>query len=226
MSHADRSPSWEEENVPAAASPASTILSLQIGVIIVAALYFAREVLVPITVAVLLSFVLSPLVKFLRRLRLGRIPSVLIAVLLAIGIIAVIGTIIGSQVAQLTRHAPEYASTIEKKVLTVRELALDKISGVVEHFGYDVKSGQTSTTPPSTPRADSPPSRAASARCPAIKSVSAAGKISVAGPVTIRHIRDHCGRRHFCAAAEGGFARSYDPIVRLHGFASDDRGDG
>ncbi|MGX4770206.1 AI-2E family transporter [Bradyrhizobium guangdongense] len=157
MSHADRSPSWEEENVPAAASPASTILSLQIGVIIVAALYFAREVLVPITVAVLLSFVLSPLVNFLRRLRLGRIPSVLIAVLLAIGIIAVIGTIIGSQVAQLTRHAPEYASTIEKKVSTVRELALDKISGVVEHFGYDVKSGQTSTTPPSTPRADSPP---------------------------------------------------------------------
>jgi predicted PurR-regulated permease PerM len=38
-------------------------LSLQIGVVIVAALYVAREVLVPITVAVLLSFVLLPLVN-------------------------------------------------------------------------------------------------------------------------------------------------------------------
>src|SRR3954466_2365477 len=122
MYHADRSSSWEEEAVPAASSPASAVLSLQIGVVVVAALYLAREVLVPITVAVLLSFVLSPLVNLLRRLRLGRVPSVLIAVLLAIGIIGVIGTIIGSQVAQLSSRAPEYAATIEHKVSKVREL--------------------------------------------------------------------------------------------------------
>ncbi|MGY3479496.1 AI-2E family transporter [Bradyrhizobium ottawaense] len=135
MSNADRSPSWEEENVPAASSPASNLLSLQIGVVIVAALYVAREVLVPITVAVLLSFVLSPLVNFFRRLRLGRIPSVLVAVLLAIGVIGTIGTAIGSQVAQLTRHAPEYAATIEKNAANAREFALDKMSGVLEHLG-------------------------------------------------------------------------------------------
>ncbi|WP_453944501.1 AI-2E family transporter [Bradyrhizobium sp. USDA 372] len=138
-------------------SPASTLLSLHIGVVIVAALYVAREVLVPITVAVLLSFVLSPLVNFFRRFRLGRVPSVLIAVLLAIGIIGVIGTVIGSQVAQLTHRAPEYAATIEKKVSNVREFALSKLSGVLEHLGYEGKSGQTSAAPPSSsPNVDSP----------------------------------------------------------------------
>ena len=82
MSNADRSSSWEEENVPAASSPTSTILSLQIGALVVAALYLAREVLVPITVAVLLSFVLSPLVNFLRRFAARPNPLGLIAVLL------------------------------------------------------------------------------------------------------------------------------------------------
>jgi len=154
MSIADRSSSWEEENVPAAASPASTILSLQIGVVVVVALYFAREVLVPITVAVLLSFVLSPLVNFLRRLRLGRIPSVLIAVLFCDR-----NHRCHRDHHRIPSHAidaaPEYAATIEKKVLTLQEFALDKMSGLVGHLGHDVKSDQTSVTQPSAPKADS-----------------------------------------------------------------------
>jgi predicted PurR-regulated permease PerM len=46
-----------------AAAPAenSPVLSLQIGVVVVAALYFAKEVLIPVTLAILLSFVLAPL---------------------------------------------------------------------------------------------------------------------------------------------------------------------
>jgi len=49
----------------------------------VAALYFGREVLIPVTLAMLLSFVLSPLVELLRRIWLGRILSVVLAVVLA-----------------------------------------------------------------------------------------------------------------------------------------------
>ncbi len=59
--------------VPPAETPgASGLLTLWIGVVIVAALYFAREVLVPITLAVLLSFLLAPLVHLLRLIHLGR----------------------------------------------------------------------------------------------------------------------------------------------------------
>ena len=104
-----------QESVPAASTPALTsILSLRVGAVVVAAHYLAREVLVPITVAILLSFVLSPLVDLLRRFRLGQIPSVLVSVIAAIAIIGLIGTV-GSQVTQLASHAPEYAGTIEKR---------------------------------------------------------------------------------------------------------------
>ncbi|WP_407168700.1 AI-2E family transporter [Bradyrhizobium sp. ORS 111] len=140
-----------DESVPAASGPTVTsILSLQVGAVVVTALYFAREVLVPITVAILLSFVLSPLVNLLRRLRLGRVPSVLMAALLAIAVIALIGTVVGTQVAQLAGKAPEYAVTIEKKVESVRGYALDKLSGVFERAGYNPKLGspQRSAEPP------------------------------------------------------------------------------
>src|SRR5215470_6331401 len=72
-----------------------------IGAITVAALYFGREVFVPVALAILLSFVLAPLVRILRRLRAGRVPSVLIAVLFAFLVISGIATLIGSQAADL-----------------------------------------------------------------------------------------------------------------------------
>ena len=61
----------------------------------------------------------------------------LIAVLSAIAIIGGIGTVIGSQVAQLAPRAPQYAATIEKKVDTARHYVVDKASGLLERVGYD-----------------------------------------------------------------------------------------
>ena len=53
-------------------------------VMVVAILYFGKEVLVPVTLALLLAFLLAPLVGLLRRLRLGRVPSVLLGVVVAL----------------------------------------------------------------------------------------------------------------------------------------------
>jgi predicted PurR-regulated permease PerM len=60
----------------------STVTTLLIGVLLVAALYFGREVLVPIALAILMSFVLAPLVGLLQRLYVPRIAAVLLVVLL------------------------------------------------------------------------------------------------------------------------------------------------
>ena len=56
---------------------ARALLALAIGVIVIAALYVAQEVFIPITLAVILSFILSPLVNLLGRLGLWRTPAVL-----------------------------------------------------------------------------------------------------------------------------------------------------
>jgi len=65
----------------------STLLSLGI---ILAALYFARVVFVPLALAVLLAFLLGPLVTRLRHWGLGRVPSALIIVVLSFMIVAIV----------------------------------------------------------------------------------------------------------------------------------------
>src|ERR1700733_6027967 len=82
--------------VPPAAKPSmSGQMTLSFFVVVVAALYFARDVLMPLTLSVLLSILLAPLVGLFRRLRLGRVPSVLLAVLMAVGVILAAGGRVG-----------------------------------------------------------------------------------------------------------------------------------
>ncbi|GLS59142.1 AI-2E family transporter [Methylobacterium haplocladii] len=92
-----------------------------VAAIIVTGLYLGRDILIPIAIAVLLSFVIGPLVHVFRRLKLGRLLSVLIAVLMASGIIAALSTVIGVQVADLVKDVPRYQHTIERKIEGLRQ---------------------------------------------------------------------------------------------------------
>jgi predicted PurR-regulated permease PerM len=73
---------------------------LLVGIGIIAALYIARDVLIPITLAILLSFIVTPLVRVCRRLRTGRVLSVLIPVSLASLLVLGISGLLGNQLAQ------------------------------------------------------------------------------------------------------------------------------
>jgi predicted PurR-regulated permease PerM len=77
--------------------------------VVVAGLYVTREVLIPIVLAVLLSFVLTPLVDLLRRLGLWRTPSALLAIAVAVGVIVAIGGIISTQAVGLVDELPYYS---------------------------------------------------------------------------------------------------------------------
>jgi predicted PurR-regulated permease PerM len=96
--------------------PSSTLWILASGVIVIGALYFTRDVFVPLAVAVLLSFALGPIVLLLRRRHLGRVPSVLAGVMLAFIIIFGVRTLIGSQLAQLGENLPQYRTNITEKL--------------------------------------------------------------------------------------------------------------
>ena len=97
-----------------------------VAVGIIAGLYFGRDVLVPFTLAVLLSFVLAPLVDVLTRLRAGKVPSVLLAVALAFAILAGLGALIGKQVAVLSANLPQYQLVIGKKLESLRTSDIGK----------------------------------------------------------------------------------------------------
>ncbi len=138
--------------IPPGSPHAASALALQVGVVIIAALYFAKEVLIPVTLAILLSFILAPLVALLRRVHLGRVPAVLLAVVVALGVIGGLGSVIGSQVAQLATNIPQYAATIEKKVEVVRTYTVGRLSSLNASIGQatppPASTGQV--TPPAT----------------------------------------------------------------------------
>lgn len=104
------------------------LLTLAVSVVTIAALYLARDLLIPLTLAVLLSFVLAPLVRLLRRARLPWPPAVLIAVLLALAVLLAVGGVIGAQIAGLADDLPRYETTIRKKVDTVQELTIGRVN--------------------------------------------------------------------------------------------------
>jgi predicted PurR-regulated permease PerM len=98
---------------------------------IIAALYFAKAILLPLALAVLLTFVLAPLVRLLESWSLGRIPSVVIVVVSAILIIFGIGSFIGGQMAQLAEKLPQYQFIIQHKIQTASSVVS---GGTLEQF--------------------------------------------------------------------------------------------
>ena len=127
--------------VPASVAPAETpglssLLSLAVAVVVVAALYLAREVLIPITVAVILSFMLAPLVSRLQRWHLPHAAAVVVAVLVALGIIGAIGAVIGTQVAGIAGDVPRYTTTIQRKLATVQSMTVGRLSGLTKRLDH------------------------------------------------------------------------------------------
>jgi len=100
-------------------------------VVVVCGLYFGREVLIPITLAVLLSFLLAPLVGLLRRLHFGQLPSIFVAVLAALVTVLAVSTLIGAQIAQLAGALPQYQAAIERKVETVQEKTVGRADALL-----------------------------------------------------------------------------------------------
>jgi predicted PurR-regulated permease PerM len=83
--------------------------------VIVTGLYYGRDILVPLVLAVLLAFVLAPVARLLQRLRLGKGLSVMAAVLIAFALIGAIIATLGSQAADLAAELPHYAATLRAK---------------------------------------------------------------------------------------------------------------
>ena len=140
MANVQAQPSAPENPVTPPEGPSVTsLMNLAVGVVVVAALYFGRDVFIPIVLSILLSFVLVPLVDLLRRFYLPRVPAVIAAVLIALGIVLSLGTIIGLQMASLASDLPRYESTIRAKVAGLQDGAISRLSDRLRNAGRDLR---------------------------------------------------------------------------------------
>jgi len=82
----------------------------------IAALYFAREILIPFAFALTLTFLLTPAVAFLQRLHTGRVLAVLITVLVSVGVAGGISWVIATQLVDVANQIPLYSQNIHARI--------------------------------------------------------------------------------------------------------------
>jgi predicted PurR-regulated permease PerM len=143
------------------AKSGNSLATVLVAAAIVAALYFGREVLLPMALAVLLSFVLAPPVRLLQRLYLPRFAAVTIVVLLAFGVIFGLGTVMFAQVSQLAGDLPRYQSNLGEKIQTLRGAAT--ASGTLEQASQVLRNLQKELDRPKSANPASPAAPDASA---------------------------------------------------------------
>ncbi|NPU11276.1 AI-2E family transporter [Bradyrhizobium sp. 83012] len=113
------------------------------AVIIIALLYFGRDIFVPVALAILLSFVLAPLVAQLQRLRAPRGLAVVSVVVLAFVVIFALGSMLATQLAQLASELPNYQSTMSNKIQSFRDTkagrgTLERASDMLKDLGKEL----------------------------------------------------------------------------------------
>jgi predicted PurR-regulated permease PerM len=119
---------------------------------VVAALYLGREVLVPIALAILLTFVLAPLVRLLQRWYFPRIMAVTVVGLVAFAAIFGLGALMVSQVNQLAADLPRYQSTLGDKIQSLRGVAggtgtIERASEVLHDLSKQIEGPNNKVSP-------------------------------------------------------------------------------
>lgn len=119
--------STDEINSPVATVPSSLqkIISITAGFIIsalvIAALYWGKDILIPLALAILLAFLVDPLVMRLRKRGLPQWLSIALVITLVLGVLSGAATYLGYQLGQLSQELPQYHGTIQKKLNSVRQ---------------------------------------------------------------------------------------------------------
>lgn len=117
-------------------------------VAIAAVLYLAREVLVPIALAVFVSFVLAPIVRMLERWKLPRAVAVVLTVSFATVSLGIVGWFVEQQAVEVAGNLQEYKSNVARKLRALRATgpdAITKAGSAIEELGKEIAKPGTHT---------------------------------------------------------------------------------
>ncbi len=121
---------------------------------ICAFLYFGKDVLVPIALAVLLTFLLAPLVRKMQQLRIPRAAAILLTVLLSFAVLFSVSSVIALQITQLMTNLPRYENNLREKVRSLRLTA--SVGGPIESAADLLKDLDSELKQPESTSAQQP----------------------------------------------------------------------
>jgi predicted PurR-regulated permease PerM len=123
-------------------------LTVAATVLVIVAFYWAQAVLIPFALAILLTFLLSPIVTRFQQAGLGRAPSVTIVIALTFALLAMIGWATVSQVTSLAEELPEYRHNIRQKIRHLRGMGkggvLEQVQETMDEMKDEIEQGGTS----------------------------------------------------------------------------------
>ena len=145
---------------PAADSLTPKFMTAVIAAVVVSGLYFGRPVLMPLALAVLMSFAIAPLVGLLRHLRLGHVPAVVLSLVLALVILSAVGTFVGSQFAGLAADLPRYQTNIGHKIQSIRGASghgtIARLNQTIEALADQITGAREQQSQAGAPQAEKP----------------------------------------------------------------------
>lgn len=103
-------------------------------ILVLACLYWARAVLIPVSLAIMLTFLLGPIVNRLQRVGLKRVPSVILVVTLMTFLVVGIGWLVSVQVVALADELPAYQQNVTRKIADLRGAGKDSFLDKVQSF--------------------------------------------------------------------------------------------
>ncbi|WP_043818328.1 AI-2E family transporter, partial [Rubrivivax gelatinosus] len=135
-------------------TPQPLALKILVGVALLGLLYMGRDVFEPIALAMMLGFVMAPIVHRIRRLGLGQAPAAIVALLLVGAVVGAIGSVIVGQLGDLSQELPRYENNVRQKIGTLRETMLRPLQEVQGRAGRIV--GDLGPAPSAEPAAPQP----------------------------------------------------------------------
>jgi predicted PurR-regulated permease PerM len=141
-----------------AAPKTSKFIALASVCVVVGALYLAREVMIPLAVAILLTFLLAPLVHRIERLRVPRVPAVLIAVIFSFVLIGLFGWLVSSQLRDLADKIVGYRGEIAQRIDSIRNsFGHGPFARLAQTIDQEAQHIAASSQPDGTDAAGKPP---------------------------------------------------------------------
>ena len=132
------------------------LVFLATAVLAFALLYWAKAVLIPVALSLLLTFLLAPVVDWLERMHIGKVPAVILAVVLAFSILAAMGWLITAQLTKLASDLPKYEANIKKKIADVRQIGkggtLERVQESVEEIKEEINKTEPGKKTEPAPR--------------------------------------------------------------------------
>jgi predicted PurR-regulated permease PerM len=142
-------------------SKSSIFIALALAI---ATLFFGRQIFIPLALALVLSFLLSPLVGLLQKTRLGRVPAVLVVLAFCFALTAGLAWQVAGQLLDITGHIRDYKANLEETVRSLRPPsngALGQATATVRELNKELSAvpGQTAGHAPNEPNSMARPTR-------------------------------------------------------------------